>query len=86
MDESPHYLSLAEAGEELPGKRSAASVRNLIVKGANGIKLQAVYDGKRYWTTKQWVAEYLQAQSERVGLLSAQPKPRFLPWEMVRDF
>ena len=81
MPESPHYLSMAEAGAEFPGGKSARAVKSLIKKGVNGIRLHAVYDGQRYWTTADWVEDYLQAQSVKKKLLSDPPAARAIPWD-----
>lgn len=79
----PKYISMAAAGQLFPRKKSAHSVKTLITKGANGIRLQAIFDGGRYWTTEEWVAEYLTEQTSK--RLQFRPEPRYVPWDVVRS-
>lgn len=55
-------ITIAEAAKLFParnGKRPhIKSIRRRILKGAGGVKLRAVRDGGRWYTTEEWVREF----------------------------
>lgn len=53
------FLTMPEAARELPGHPTVATVIRRIKVGIRGKKLNAIFDGFRYFTTKEWISEHL---------------------------
>lgn len=77
----PQYIDLETAGQRFPRKKSAKAVKNLVQRGIGGIRLRAVSDGYRYFTTQEWIDQYLTEQSRK--RLGQQPEPRAVSWDQV---
>ena len=51
-------LTLAQAARTAPGKPSPATIWRWITKGCNGVKLQALRFGDRWFTTYAWLEDF----------------------------
>jgi hypothetical protein len=54
------YLTMQEASQHLPGQPLPATVRNRCIRG----DLQGVFDGDRWFTTVEWIKEFLQRKTD----------------------
>lgn len=64
LPEASEALSLAEASKLIPGRPSIQTMRRWIGRGlANGAKLESFRVGKRRFTTRQAVEDFLQSQN-----------------------
>lgn len=53
------YLSPKQAAEVFPGKVSPSTVISRCTSGVHGVYLKHLYDGHRYWTTEEWIGDFL---------------------------
>lgn len=62
---SVNYISLKHIGHRLPGRNGKAmsipAIRRRIIQGINGIRLRAMSNGSEWFTTEQWIQEFLTA-------------------------
>jgi hypothetical protein len=61
------YLNTADAGQRFPSPISSSAVLHRMKTGMNGIKLQFVFDGFKFYTTAEWVDEFIQKVTESRG-------------------
>lgn len=60
------YISLSQAAGLFPrqtgGKKiSLDALRRRILKGVRGVRLKAIWDGRGWYTTREWVLEFQDA-------------------------
>lgn len=52
-------LSVREAAQRFPGCPTERTVRHRMTRGVRGVRLRHVWDGHAYYTTEEWIEEYL---------------------------
>lgn len=62
---SEGLIGLGAASKLFAQRPNAATVWRWVKSGANGIRLEAVRCGARYYTTKQAVTRFIAAQTDR---------------------
>jgi hypothetical protein len=83
---------LSEAAEWFPCRNGRKPTKKTLLRrvrqGARGVRLRAVLDGGRRHTRREWVEEFLQAQTEaslKMHALADRLRPR-RPSERARNF
>lgn len=73
MSEPNEYLSPKQAGPLFPGNYTPHRVILRMKEGKNGIRLRHIYDGRRYWTTAEWIQDFLDALTAKRGAAPESP-------------
>lgn len=60
-------LKISEVLELFPGCPDRKTVRNWIVTGCRGVKLRAIVCGTRYFTTEEWVKDFIERTTTSVN-------------------
>ncbi len=61
------YLSLSQATRELPGRPHVSTLHRWRLSGVRGVKLRTCLVGGRRFTTRDWLAEFIDATSQAGG-------------------
>lgn len=67
MDESNDLITISEAAEFFPQRNGKLvhlkTLHRRIRQGSRGVRLRAVCDGGQWFTTRAWVADFMEAST-----------------------
>ena len=58
------FLTTSQAAQRFPQPVHERTVVRRITEGVKGIKLQALFDGDRYWVKPEWIDQFLQRTTQ----------------------
>lgn len=58
------FLTVSQAAQRFPQPVHERTVVRRITEGVKGVKLQAIFDGDRYWIKPEWIDDFLRQTTQ----------------------